>query len=340
MEHKPKILLILTGGTICSQENPEGKRFSNAKSVKITEHFQKGNSPWAKQVEFESVMPLDILSENMTVESWNTLLTELKNTDFSLYKGIIILHGTDTLAYTSAMLSMTLGGLCVPVIMVSAQLPLSHKNTNGHQNFRTAVELILNGIQPNVYAVYKNSDSKIYVHQGAHLEQCKNYSDDFFSRSQKNISDPAIACMYGREFEKNTQYLDTISPFSDCVLLITPYVGINYDRFSLDGIKAVVHTTFHSESVCVGDKSSSPHSVLSLIDRCKEKNIPVFLAPCSLDAYKYESTGKALKGGAHYIENTTIETAYAKVMVGISLGLDGDELAKFVNTPINWENSR
>ena len=337
MEHKPKILLILTGGTICSQENPNGKRYSNAGDIKITEDFHNGNSPYANKVDFDKAMPLDILSENMTVESWNTLLTELKNTDFSLYKGIIILHGTDTLAYTSAMLSMTLGGLCVPVIMVSAQLPLSHKNTNGHQNFRTAVELIMGGIAPNVYAVYKNSDKKIYLHQGAHLEQCKNFSDDFFSRSRKNISDPAIACMYGREFEKNTQYLDKISSFSDSVLLITPYVGINYDRFSLEGVKAVIHTTFHSESVCVGDKLPLPHSVLSLIDRCKERDIPLFLAPCSFDAYKYESTGEALKYGAYYIESTTLEAAYAKVMVAVALGLDKEQMRVFVNESVNWE---
>ena len=70
-----KILVILTGGTICSAVNAQGKRFSDAKHIRIIDAFHKGGSPWREKVQFSVQMPLDILSENMTVRSWNRCLT-------------------------------------------------------------------------------------------------------------------------------------------------------------------------------------------------------------------------------------------------------------------------
>jgi len=165
--HKPKILVILTGGTICSSTDEKGQRYSDAENVKIVGHFQNSDSPFSGKVKFDKEIPLDTLSENMTVSKWNTLLETLKAVKYGDYKGIIILHGTDTLAYTASLLAITLAGIPVPVCLVSSQLPLDKDGTNGHANFRAAAELILNGIAPNVYAVYRNSDGVIYVHYGA-----------------------------------------------------------------------------------------------------------------------------------------------------------------------------
>ncbi len=342
MDTKTEILVILTGGTICSAENMEGKRFSDAKNVRIIEQFHLSESPYRDMVHFSTRMPLDILSENMTIESWNTLLKAFRSdVDWERYKGIIVLHGTDTLAYTSALLSILLAGAPIPVLMVSSQLPLTHDSTNGHANFRAAVELIMNGIAPNVYAVYRNSDHQIYVHYGAHLLQCSNYSDDFFSADAMRIDTPQNAKLAGRRFETNTWYLNNISKLEPCVMCISPFVGINYASYRLDGIRAVVHGTFHSESVCVERNnmqgSYSDFSVLSFLDRCREKHIPLFLAPCSPAAFKYESTGDALKNGAWYIEGTTFEMAYIKTLVGCALGYSGAELIHFVNQSANNE---
>lgn len=338
---KPKILVILTGGTICCSTNTEGLRFSDAESVKIIDAFQKSNSPYNDKVNFDKKIPLDILSENMTTDSWNTLLSTLKDTNFDEYKGVIILHGTDTLAFTASLLSITLSGIKTPVCLVSSQLPLDNKATNGHANFKAAAELIMNGIAPNVYAVYKNSDGIIYLHYGAHLKQCENYSDDFSSRDAVAIPDANNAQLDGRPFETNSLYLNKMSPLCDCVLNISPYVGINYGTYNLEKVKAVVHTTYHSQTVCVqrsqGSGSYNETSILHLIDRCKQKNIPLFLTPCSNATLKYESTGDALIHGANYIFGITNEMAYVKTLVGCALNLNNEELINFVNKSVNHE---
>ncbi|MBQ9940602.1 MAG: asparaginase [Clostridia bacterium] len=337
-----KILVVLTGGTICSSVNPVGKRYSDANNVKIINHFKNGNSNFCN-AEFDSFISTDILSENMTASSWNKILSDFKKINFDLYCGIIVLHGTDTLAYTSSLFSLLLAGCKIPVCMVSSQLPLEYKNTNGHDNFRASVELIMNGINPNVYVVYKNSDGEIYVHYGCHLLQCANYSNDFFSRDMKKLTNFHNCFFEGKTFETNSCLINKIDKISCDVLSIVPYVGINYSVYNLDSISAVLHGTYHSETVCAEQKNNSyeqtDSSVISLIDKCKKTDIDFFLSPCSPDSYNYESTGHVLEHGAKCINNVTFETAYAKLVIGCSMGLKGDELYRFVQKSINYEAS-
>lgn len=337
-----EILVVLTGGTICSSTNEKGERYSNAANVKIIEAFKNGGSPFAGAVDFDPMMPTDILSENMTVHTWNILLDAFRrDVDWSRYRGVIILHGTDTLAYTSSLLSLVLADVPIPVCLVSSQLPLDYEATNGHANFRASVELIMNGIAPNVYAVYRNSDGVIYAHYGAHLLQSPNYSDDFFSADAMTIPDAENASLPGTSFETDHRYLERMGPLSACVLRLMPYVGLDYGVFNLDGIRAVVHGTYHSQSVCVqrskgiGDYDEA--SILKFLDRCNQKGVPVFLAPCSPEAFRYESTGDAIRHGAAHIYGMTNEMAYVKTLVGCALGLHGEELRTFVNTHINHE---
>lgn len=341
--NQPKILVIMTGGTICSSTNAQGHRYANAKAIKIIDHFKSGSSPF-RDVDFDTEMPLNILSENMTVDSWNTLLAHLRTVAWDNYKGVIILHGTDTLAYMSSLLSVVLAGIKVPVCMVSSQLPLDEPGTNGHANFRASVELIMNGIAPNVYAVYRNSNGVIYVHYGAHLMQCANYSDDFYSADPMEITNPENACARGRAFETAHFYLKKMAPLTPCVLQLVPYVGIDYSVYNLDGIRAVVHGIFHSESVCVerskGQGEYSVFSILHLMDRCKKQGVQLFLTPCSPKTFKYESTSDILNHGASYIAGTTVEMAYIKALVGCALGLQAEQLQTFVLESINHETIR
>ena len=342
MTDRTQILVLLTGGTICSTEDESGSRFSDVENVRIIEHFRANNPEYADRVDFDRLAPLDVLSENMTLGTWNRLLDCFRREiDWSAYKGIIMLHGTDTLAYTAALLSITLTGTPIPVCMVSAQLPLHHAQTNGHANFRAAVELILGGIAPNVYAVYRNMDGVMYLHYGAHLLQCASYSNDFFSADAVKLPDNACASFTGTAYQTEETLLKKLSPLAPTVLKLTPYVGMDYSRITLTNVRAIVIETYHSESVCVersrGVGSYSGASILSLLDRCKVAGIPLFLAPCSEDAYSYESTRDAILKEAASLYGMTAEMAYVKLLVGCALGYEGDALVRFAKKRINYE---
>ena len=342
MSAQNKILVILTGGTICSSKNQKGERYADAENVQIIEHFQSSNSPFSKSVSFDALIPTNILSENMTVNTWNTLLDSLRReVDWTGYRGIIMRHGTDTLAYTSSLLALTLAGTPIPVCIVSAQQPLYRSDTNGYANFRASVELIMNGIAPNVYVVYRNMDGRMYVHYGAHLLQCANYSNDFFSYDAMEVQNTENAYLCGKAYETNASILTRMKPLGASVLYILPYVGLDYEKISLEGVEAVVHGTYHSDSVCVersgGEGSVSGFSILTLIERCKRANIPLMLAPCNREAYRYESTGDALRSVAYAAEGMTVEMSYVKTLVGCALGYQGTDLVRFVERSVNFE---
>ena len=342
METNQKILVLLTGGTICSTVNAKGERDSDVGSVRIVEAFRHGDSPNAKTADFDIIAPLDVLSENMTPDTWNRLLGCFRSqVDWERYCGIIVLHGTDTLAYTASMLSIALAGAPIPICLVSAQLPLVCKDTNGHANFGASVDLILGGIAPNVYAVYRNMNGTMYIHYGAHLRQCESYSNDFYSVDAMEMRDALSAAHACRPFENDARLYEHEFSFSSCVLKLTPYVGMDYAMLSLQGVRAIVQETYHSESVCVersgGEGAYSSASLLWLADRCKELGIPLLLSPCSSQSYRYESTGDALRRGVIALYGTTAEMAYAKLLLGCALGYDGEKLVSFAQKSINYE---
>ena len=330
---KKKILLVLTGGTICSFANGSGEQASDSAraGTLIADNFKKGDSPYKNEVEFETLAALNVLSENMTVARWQELLAALKGADTARFDGIIILHGTDTLAYTASLLSVMLAGTDIPVMLVSANRPLYDKSGNGNDNFAAAISLIYEGIAPNVYAVYKNKDG-LYLHYGAHLLQCAPHSDEFFSKTMMRIGEHSA-----HGFRAGEMLLYNCPPLKDCVMLLCPYVGLDYSRIRLDGVRAVLHPAYHSGTLAT-DTGDMAHSALLLKERCDACGADLFIYPCEEDAaYRYETTGALIRAGVFATMRMSVEMTYAKLVVGCSMGLSGDALQRFVNTEINGE---
>lgn len=283
-----KIFVIYTGGTICTTLKNGKISIDPTAAAALTTLYNKRKDA-LPDIEFIDGKFFGILSENMTVECWNKIIDYLKETlpTLSGFDGIIIAHGTDTLAYTSALLSVILKGFSLPVFLVSSNKsiikPDSSPNplANGVENFAAAVSLINSDIAPGVYVPYKNTDGKIYLHTGENLKQCEIYSDDFFSRDMVDLS-AGVPSFENTPCDQTPPLFELKKPLKDCVLKIDSYVGLNYSRISLEGVKAVLHTTYHSGTACVDGAEKgevSNHSILSLIDRCQKLKIPFYFAP-------------------------------------------------------------
>jgi len=217
-----KITLILTGGTIGSVEthNVKDVNMSETTPLLVT-NFNKKN----KKENFEILKPLNILSENIVMQDLNILLNCIKNIDLENCKGIIITYGTDTLAYTCAFMAVAMRGIGIPVVFVSSQFPLQDEFSNGNENFQNAVEII-NAKMHGVYAVYRNDDSVSYIHEGEKLLQCGNYSNNFYSKTMGSIEKKF-------DFKRQERILERIRELKNNVLLIEPYVGIDYNVFNI-----------------------------------------------------------------------------------------------------------
>ena len=131
------ILIIYTGGTfgMVLDESDSLIPFNFGKIVeKIPE--LKSLSTKLSVISFPS--PID--SSNVEIEDWKNLASIIDK-NYHQFDGFVILHGTDTMAYTASMLSFMLVGLNKPVILTGAQLPLGFVRSDARENFITALEI-------------------------------------------------------------------------------------------------------------------------------------------------------------------------------------------------------
>ena len=357
-----KILAVYTGGTICTcTENDI--RVLNLKQARrtIVNNYINGSSRYAADISddffVEAELDFSTLSENLTISKLNKIIDSIKqNINREDIMGVIVLHGTDTLAYSSAILSLMFQNAPKPIMLVSANRPANEDGTNANDNFCTAVELIIDGIAPNIYVPYRNSDGKMWLHLAATLMQCPNISENFRNANTKNaflveengiaillrlcseLSEKRLVKNARTELEQDINAVigDKAFLLKDEVLYIEPYLGLNYERISLNGIKAIIHGTYHSGTVCVGrdreNEKYDNYSILHLCDRCNAKNIPIFISPSSLDEGQYSSVYDAVKSGKVAVLNMTKEMAFAKALLGASCGIKTECFISYMKT--------
>ena len=340
-----RILLVHTGGTIGSVSAKE-QRDVNVSAARRTllSRFADSASPYASLSEelFEdAAFPYETLSENMTPPKWTALLSYLGALELSRYAGVILLHGTDTLAYTASLLSLCFSDAPVPILLVAGARPPADPLTNAVANFSAAVSLIMEGIAPHVYVPYRNGDGAMYLHMGATLLQCPSFSDDFRSadpsQSLSLDAEPRSEVLEKCRMRSETRRGIRLLPGelkTDAVLCLYPYVGLDYTRIALDGVHAVLHGAYHSGTVCVErghvGEAYGKHSFLTLADACSNRGIPLFIAPCAYTKEKYSTTADAVENGAAIPLFMTTESAYVKLCLGLSLGYEGERLISFM----------
>ena len=132
-----KLLLIYTGGTIGMVQDQKGILvpfdFNN-----ITE-----NVPELSRLDYQvAVISFDPIldSSNMNMDSWIEMASIIEK-NYNEYDGFVILHGSDTMAYTASALSFMLENLAKPVILTGSQLPIGEIRTDAKENLITALEI-------------------------------------------------------------------------------------------------------------------------------------------------------------------------------------------------------
>lgn len=355
-------MLIPVGGTICSAKKSEGTLSVSEKAGSLLKsYFENSDSVYASKCRIDIGENLFILSENMTVDKWNLIIESYrKNVLEKDYDGVIIAHGTDTLAYSAALFSMLLCGCTIPVFFVSANKSLASDCSNGNANFRCAAECICREISPNVYVPYQNpSDGRMYLHLASRITQCQNYSEDFFSRgaidmtevTEKNYAEvfAGLNKLYPADKRKPFFDISEKTVLKDCVLKIEPYVGINYDAYDYSKFSAVLHGSYHSGTACVQKTMSAPEygkeSVLHMIDICTSLTpaVDTYISPSKLTGDVYETTAifanhKGTNGKkAKLIYGYTAEMAYAKLVIAYSLLEAAEDRKLFINSECNFE---
>jgi L-asparaginase len=312
-----KILVVFTGGTIGSSVNNGVIDTDEKTSFLLLAQFKQRYSQ--VNVTFTTIQPYQILSENLVPKVWSTLITAIENENPQNYDGIIITHGTDTLAYTAAALGFYFHTLNIPIFLVSSHSPLSNENTNGLDNFSFAVEKIMTESLTGVFVPYRNPSEKIVtLHKSTRLNCSPQLSNDFFSVSGENTASKTI-------FD-----IPLKPQFSEKILLIKPYPALNYDYFDLKNVEAVLHDLYHSGTACTTAQWGKNKSLLHFINRCNTQNVAVYLAPVlKLNSF-YQSTFELSRCEATTLWNISIEAAYVKLSLAYGNFADETTIVSFI----------
>lgn len=378
-----KILVLFTGGTIGSIKVKTGvvngidqyqimtraearKRnydCDNSQTLLIDKYNNTYNIN--KDITFEVKEIADVLSENMTISKWNEITEELRQLDFHKYDGVIITHGTDTLGYFSNYLSIILNAIEVPVILVSSNYELTDSRANGLYNFQAACDFINTKHLPGVFVTYRNTlsnEDKTRIIYGSRLLQCGSPSNDFESINANGniplatIDNNGLVEIVDQELylkivnkSKNSQerssYINDFKSLNSKVLIIDPFVGIDYENYKIKNVNAVLHGLYHSGTAC-----TDPNIINNIINFSKNvKNLgkDFFVGPFygKDDKSIYATSSDMVDVGIKFVTNTSKENAYVKLLIAYTLASSynikdnqiSEFVDKFMNEEINYE---
>jgi L-asparaginase len=334
-----KILMIYTGGTL-------GMVFDNQKKTLVPFQFEEilENIPELARFESElTIIPLEppIDSSNMNPEIWLELAAIIGD-KYESFDGFVILHGTDTMAYTASALSFLLENLAKPVILTGAQLSIGMARTDARENMMTALELAehrVNGISLiNEVCIYFNG--RLLRGNRAKKYESSQF-DAFQSENYPMLAEVGVYCDYNEPYlmKKPIDDFKWHVSLNANVLILKLFPGISNDFIAhvlnSKGLKAVVLETFGS-----GNASTHP-AFLEILEEANQKGIILLnVSQCSGGEVRQGdyATGKGLqKVGVISGRDMTTEAAICKLMFLLGNESDVDDIKNLLQKDLRGE---
>lgn len=151
---KKRVYIIYTGGTIGMRPTSEGYAPAPGYLADQIMAMPELASDLMPEVEIQEYDPL-LDSANMTPDDWYKIALDI-GTHYDEYDGFIILHGTDTMAYTASALPFMLQGLGKPIVLTGSQIPLCEIRNDARANIITALTIVANFPIPEVCLCFGN----------------------------------------------------------------------------------------------------------------------------------------------------------------------------------------
>ena len=330
------ILIIFTGGTIGSTEKNGIIAPDERAADELLDVYERD---YGSRERFETVSPFSILSENVTTAELAALCRIVDENNDKGYKGMIITYGSDTLSYATAFLSIALKGrLKCPVVFVAGNRPLSDPESNGFLNFTGAVGLIdftsRSGFYNEVFAVW-HSGSVFGAYRGIELTEA-----DPGSHNHGVFGGEAFAEFYpdglnatGEGYNWRVVINDKHENRCECypdrealdafckngfeadgkgVIALRVYPGINFDRISLNGVKAVLVYGYHSGTF---PNTGESESFYVFAKKLNELGIRLYGGSFKSGATAVYESAKDMGESVVKLEDVSFEAAYAYVLV-------------------------
>ena len=318
MNEKKKILLMTTGGTIASV--PGGEGLEPMRSGVMERELELLRTYY--EISVLDVMCLD--SSNITPEEWQQIAREIFNNREG-YDGIVVSHGTDTMAYTASAVTFMLPDIDLPVVFTGSQLPLRDMLSDGPDNLRTAFAMAASGC-PGVFLAF---DRKVMLGCRAVKVRASGFSafESVNARyagivsNQGLVLDPQVLPVRKGEAQLKPNVSKNVF-----LLKLTP--GLNpavFDMLAAMGYRGIVVEAFGLGGFNVLGKS------LRGIQRAVEDGVSVVVTTQCLydssDLRVYQVGNRLLDMGVIQGRDMTSEAAMTKLMWAIGQGYEQEEIA-------------
>jgi L-asparaginase len=312
-----KILLIYTGGTIGMMQDAKTgtlRPFDFKSLTKQVPELSRFNLD-LHSVSFKK--PID--SSNMHPRVWVELVDIIEK-NYSKYDGFVVLHGSDTMAYTASALSFMLENLSKPVILTGSQLPIGIIRTDGKENLITAIEIAAaknkqgKALVPEV-AIYFEYElfrgNRTFKYNSAHF-------DAFQSPNYPVLAEAGVEIIYNTNYiaKASTKKLIVHKHLDNDIIVLNLFPGISKKItetiLHAKGVKAVVLHSFGAGNAPTDDW------FIALLKQTIDKGIIIYNVTQCPEGHviqgKYETSSALQKIGVISGQDITLEAAITKLM--------------------------
>lgn len=341
MTYDNNVLLIYTGGTIGMNRNPQTGALEPFKFEHLLSNVPELAQFSTHIATYQFTPPID--SSNMSPRLWIEL-THIIADNYDKYDGFVILHGTDTMAFTASALSYMLENLTKPVILTGSQLPIGQLRTDGKENLITSIE-IASAKHPDGRAIMP----EVGIYFNGHLmrgnrttKQSADNFNAFESFNYPHLADAGVNISYREDLILKPDYSKPMTPhfrLDNNVIVFTLFPGIREDLvrhvIATPNLRSIVMRTFGS-----GNAPQSPWLIKALKEASANGKTIINISQCmagSVEMGRYDTGYQLKSAGVISGHDSTVESAVTKLMYLQARFSDPEKIRHYLNRNIRGE---